>query len=183
MTRTIIAPAAFPAAALTELKQWLAITSSAEDAALTALIKSALEICEGFTGQMALEAECEEILPACRGRWQRLATRPVQAIVSLEGIPAEGARFALAADAYALDLEAEGSARIRLISQGAAGRIAVRFTAGLAAEWTQLPESLRHGVIRLAAHMFRSRESESAAPAAPTAVIALWRPWRRFQLA
>lgn len=84
---------------------------------------------------------------------------------------------------YAIDLEADGSALVQLADQGNAGRIAVRFTAGLAGEWGNLPESLRHGVIRLAAHMFRSRESESGAPAAPAAVVALWRPWRRFQLA
>ncbi len=183
MTRTILTPAAFPAAALTDVKQWLAITGSGEDDALTSLVKAAIELCESFTGQMLLESECEEPLPACRGIWQVLATRPVQAITQLEGVPAEGARFTLTADAYAIDLEADGGAKIRLLRQGSAGRIAVRFTAGMAGDWADLPESLRHGVIRLAAHLFRQRVEENTAGAPPAAVTALWRPWRRYHLA
>jgi uncharacterized phiE125 gp8 family phage protein len=62
-------------------------------------------------------------------------------------------------------------------------RVAVRFTAGLAADWADLPESLRHGLIRLAAHQHRERESEGAAPLPPASVAALWRPWRRMHLA
>jgi len=181
MTRTILVPPAFPAAALGQLKQWLAITTDAEDEALGALIRSALEICEAFTGHMLLEAECEEILPACRGTWQNLSSRPVQAILGAEGIPPEGARYPLAADTYAAELEADGSAKFRLLHQGTAGRIALRYTAGLAADWEALPEALRHGVIRLAAHMYRLR-ADDGAPPPPAAVIALWRPWRRYHL-
>ncbi len=179
--RTILTPAAVPDAALDELKSWLAISTTGNDTTLSALIGSALQICEGFTGQMLLEADCEEILPARPGRWLALSTRPVQAVVSAEGIPAEGARFALASSAYALELDADGSARFRLIRQGAAGRVAIGFTAGLASEWSDLPEALRHGVIRLAAYLYRERDNgDRGAP--PAAVAALWRPWRRQRL-
>ena len=98
MTRAIIVPPMPSPEALGELKQWLALTGSREDAALERLIGAALELCEGFTGQLPLQATCEEVLGTASG-WQPLATRPVQAIVAVEGIPAEGARFALAADA------------------------------------------------------------------------------------
>jgi uncharacterized phiE125 gp8 family phage protein len=180
--RTILTPPEIPGAALDELKAWLAISSSAEDAALTAQLKTALEICEAFTGLMPLEAECEELLPATTAAWQGLATRPVQAISLAEGIPAEGPRFALAADAYAIELDADGGARFRLLRQGAAGRIAVAFTAGLAAEWDALPEALRQGAIRLAAHQYRARDGEAGEAALPAAIAALWRPWRRWRL-
>ena len=72
---------------------------------------------------------------------------------------------------------------MRVSNPGAAGRIAVRFVAGLAPGWNGLPESLRHGVIRLAAHQHRMRESSTADPIPPAAVTALWRPWRRMRLA
>lgn len=182
MTRVIIVPPSPAPEALGELKQWLALTGSREDAMLERLIGAALELCEGFTGQLLLQATCEEILSASSG-WQPLATRPVQAIVSVQGVPAEGARIPLAAGAYAIDLGSDGGARVRVDNPGAAGRIAVRFVAGLAPNWNALPESLRHGVIRLAAHQHRARENSSADPVPPAAVTALWRPWRRMRLA
>ena len=182
MTRAIIVPPMPSPEALGELKQWLALTGSREDAMLERLIGAALELCEGFTGQLPLEATCEEVLGVSPG-WQPLATRPVQAILSVEGIPAEGARVPLAADAYAIELDCDGGARVRVTNPGTAGRIAVRFVAGLAPNWNGLPESLRHGVIRLAAHQHRARESNAADPISPAAVTALWRPWRRMRLA
>lgn len=181
MKRTIVTPAALAPAALTELKDWLGISTTQDDAVLTALLRAALEACEAFTGQMPLQAVVEEILPASAD-WQVLSVRPVQAITLIEGIPAEGARFALAASAYAVELDAEGGGRVRVLNPGSAGRIAVRCTAGLAASWTALPEGLRHGILRLAAHQHRARDDERSAPLPPAAVVALWRPWRRLRL-
>jgi len=62
------------------------------------------------------------------------------------------------------------------------GRMAVRFTAGMAATWSGLPESLRQGILRLAAHHYSMRSNEAAESAPPAAVAALWRPWRRLRL-
>lgn len=182
MKRSVIVPAALAGTALDELKQWLAIATPGEDAALTALLRAALETCEAFTGLMPLAAECEEVWPASAA-WQALATRPVRAVTGVEGIPAEGARFALAAEAYAIELDADGGALVRVMQPGAAGRVAVRFTAGLAAQWADLPDGLRHGVLRLAAHHYRERESGEARSIPPAAVAAVWRPWRRMRVA
>ncbi|KHK92706.1 hypothetical protein LK12_06080 [Novosphingobium malaysiense] len=176
----MLTPAVLPGAALAELKQWLGITTTGDDTPLLSLLTTALEVCEGFTGQMPLEAECEEVLGA-RAGWHTLATRPVQAISGVEVIAADSSRSALDAGSYEIDLDAEGAGRIRLPETGA--RVAVRFTAGLAADWAALPESLRHGLIRLAAHQHRERETEGAAPLPPASVAALWRPWRRMHLA
>jgi uncharacterized phiE125 gp8 family phage protein len=182
MKRAIIAPPVLAPAALDELKQWLAITTTGDDAALTALLRAALETCEAFTGLMPLETACEEMLPAgpC---WRALQTRPVQAITGVEGIPAGGARFALTPEAYAIDLDADGGAHVRLIDRGAAERVAVRFTAGLAPGWANLADGLRHGVVRLAADGYRRRDGEAAGAQPPAAVAALWRPWRRMRVA
>jgi hypothetical protein len=48
-------------------------------------------------------------------------------------------------------------------------------------EWAGLPESVRHGVLRLAAWDYRQIASLRASPL-PPAVAALWRPWRRQHL-
>jgi uncharacterized phiE125 gp8 family phage protein len=181
MKRAIVVPPALAPAALGELKDWLAITTATDDAALTALLLAALEMCEAFTGQMPLEATCEELLPAdtC---WRALQTRPVQSLTGVEGIPPEGARFAFAAGDYAVDLDADGGAHVRVINRGIAGRIAVSFVAGLASDWTGLPDGLRHGIIRLAADAYRRRDGDGAGAQPPAAVAALWRPWRRMRL-
>lgn len=48
----------------------------------------------------------------------------------------------------------------------------------LAAQFWDLPESVRHGFLRLAA--YRYRELVASLPP-PAAVAALWRPWRRLR--
>jgi len=182
MNRVILSPATLPGSALAELKQWLGITGSRDDALLTTLLAAAIETCEAFTGQMPLEASCEEMLLSGCG-WVSLSTRPVLAISAIDGITADGTRFILSAGNYQTELEADGTGRVRVPLSGSATRIAVRFTAGLAPGWETLPDTIRHGMIRLAAHQHRERESEGAAPLPPASVAALWRPWRRVRLA
>lgn len=182
MKRTLVTPPALSGAALTELKQWLGISTAQDDAVLTALLRAGLDMCEAFTGSMPTEALCEEVLPAS-GDWQRLATRPVQAITLVQAIPASGPRVDLATSAYAIDLDADGGGSVQVTQPGNADRVAVRFTAGLAPSWEALPEALRQGILRLAAHQHRERETSGAAPLPPAAVAALWRPWRRMRLA
>jgi uncharacterized phiE125 gp8 family phage protein len=64
---------------------------------------------------------------------------------------------------------------------GLAKRVDVTFTAGIAADWGGLPETIRHGIIRLAAHLHAVRDApEDVGP--PAIVAALWRPWRRMRL-
>ena len=181
MNRVILVPATLPASALAELKQWLGITIDSDDARLSALLGVSLDICEGFTGRLPLRCECEERLPATFG-WQSLSTRPVQAITALDGITAAGTRFILTPDTYEMELDADGTGRVRLTTTGAAAQLAVRFTAGLAAGWEALPDSLRHGLMRLAAHQHRERETAGASPLPPASVAALWQPWRRMRL-
>ncbi|QWC56931.1 hypothetical protein F7D01_07315 [Erythrobacter sp. 3-20A1M] len=181
MQRTFITPPDPGAAALAELKHWLAITTTGDDAALAALLRTAAEACEAFTGVLPLVATAEETLPAS-GEWRVLGTRPVLAITQVEGVPADGPAFPFAADAYAFDIAADGTGHVRLLRQGAAGRVRVRFDAGLAATWSAVPDGLRHGMLRLAAHLFRERvEGGESQP--PAAIAALWQPWRRMRLA
>ena len=182
MKRTIVTPAVLAPAALAELKEWLGISIASEDSALTTLLRASLESCEAFTGTMPLEAGCEELLPVCFD-WVKLETRPVHAIAGVDAVLATGARSALAASAYAIDFGADGAGLVRVIDPGLAQRIVVRFTGGLAADWSALPEGLRHGVVRLAAHHYRLREGDAGELTPPAAVAALWRPWRRLRLA
>lgn len=184
MKRVILAAPVLAPAALAELKDWLGISQPGDDAQLSALLRAALETCEAYTGSLPLLVSAEESLDGAQGGWQALASCPVQAISRVEGVMPGGLRAALPVAAYAVDLLADGTGRVRLLAP-VAGAIAVRLAAGIAPDWAGLPDGLRHGVIRLAAHGYRQRDegAGAAAPAAlPAAVAALWRPWRRMRL-
>jgi len=182
MMRAIVAAPALPPTALADLKDWLGITTGSEDEGLLSLLRVALEACEAFTGTIPIECTAEEVLPVA-GDWQRLQTMPVHSITQVEGINAAGTRLALSPADYAIDFDADGRGRIRIVNPGLAQRVVVRFVAGLAPDWSGLPDGLRHGVIRLAANNYRQRETGGGDPVPPAAVAALWRPWRRLRFA
>lgn len=180
MPRTIISPPDLSGAPLAELKQWLAIATAREDALLARLLAAAHETCERFTGLMPLECTVEERLDP-RAGWLTLATRPVRAITAVSWWEPDAAAAPLDAAAWNQAIAADGSAQLDLAVPAGEGQFIVRLTAGLAAGWATLPPALAEGIIRLAAHGYRSRDMGDAGDP-PAAVAALWRPWRRLRL-
>ena len=218
MMRVILTPAVLPPDALAELKAWLGVTTTTDDAELTDLLTVALGVCADFTGLMPLAVGAEEMLPLppppprplpspldwcdVTGAWgptsglpsyaaaqglldgyQALATRPVTAVTGIEGVDVNGVRTAFAPSAYQVVITADGTARIAVTQPGNFTRCAVQFTAGYSASWDSLPDPIRHGIIRLAAHQYRNIDNAGAVPLPPAAVTALWLPWRRLNLA
>jgi uncharacterized phiE125 gp8 family phage protein len=167
------------AAAVEEAKAYARVVGVDEDALIGRLTASAAELCERFTGQALIARGFSETL-AVSSAWMRLAATPVEAITGVEELSGADAA-AMPADAYAIDIDANGDGWVRIIEAGEATRIRVSYRAGLAAEWRGLPEALRQGAARLATHFFTHRDAaEGGAP--PAAVTALWRPWRRMSL-
>jgi len=208
MMRVILSPAVLPPDALAELKDWLGITTTQNDAALSGLLQVAVDVCADFTGLTPLLCACEEMLPLPTGQnlpppheWQHrhypadwrlpqaypgyhaLTTRPVQAVTGVEGVDSSGNRTPLAAGTYHVRIDAEGTARIRVDEPADFHRCAVQFTAGLAASWDALPNPIRQGIIYLAAYQQQTSTNLGAVPAPPASVTALWLPWRRVRLA
>ncbi|MCC6479976.1 MAG: phage gp6-like head-tail connector protein [Sphingomonadaceae bacterium] len=68
-----------------------------------------------------------------------------------------------------------------MLQPGAAGRVEIACTAGMAQSWAELPEAIRLGVLRLAAHLHLHRDSPDD-PGPPEAVRTLLRPWRRRRI-
>ncbi len=166
--------------ALAETKAYLRIETGDEDALLTRLIAAAIAHGEAFTGQLLVTRAVEEAIPAQSG-WHRLSRAPVAAITAVRGLPVAADPFALATDAYAIDIDASGDGWVRVADPGSATRAQISYSAGIAAAWAGLPEPLRQGVIRLASHLYAQRDAtDEGAP--PAAVAALWRPWRRMRL-
>lgn len=179
MARHIITPPDLSGAALAAFKQWLAITTAGENALLLRLLSAAHDTCERFTGLMPLAATVEEVFDP-RAGWLALATRPVRAIASLALLDAEGTVAPLENADWSRRISADGSACVRLTAAPVDQRIVVRFSAGLATGWETIPPALGDGILRLAAHHYRSRGDASDQP--PAAVAALWRAWRRLRL-
>ncbi len=175
--RTVIADSPPAPVPLQELKSLLRIITSEEDALLSGFMRAAAEMCEAFTGRALIERAVEETLPAS-GAWTRLSAAPVR---SIEGVAAfaEGVAVPLATEDYSLDIDASRDGWVRVSSLDEHKRVQVSYHAGMAVNWNGVPEALRQGILRLAAHLYANRE-EAADP--PAAVTALWRPWRRLRL-
>lgn len=165
-------------AALAETKAWLRIETAGDDATLAALVRSAVGMAEDFCGQMLFVRAGTEVLSATAA-WQRLRTCPVRSITAARALSVDGTSVALAADAWAMDISGDGDGWVRLMQQCVAGRVEVDLTAGISVDWAGLPDALRQGVVRLAAHLFIERDNAVPAPAI---VTALWRHWRRMRL-
>lgn len=178
-----MAGSAVPASVVAELvaaAREFARVDAGEDAALLArLAATAVAAAEAFCG-CAIFARLHEDLVAVAPGWQRLRGRPVSAIAGVAALPVAAAPFVLPVADYAVDIDAGGDGWVRVPAAGGAGRVAVSYTAGLAADWATCPPALAHGLVLLVAHLHSHREDELAPPAA---VAALWRPFRRLQLA
>ena len=168
------------AVSLAELKAYLRVGTSEEDALLAGLARSATDLCERFTGRLLIARRIEEMLPAGR-QWLRLGAGPVRAIEAVAALDETGGAEALAADAYAIDIDAAGEGWVRLTAARSERRLRVTYQAGLASDVNGVPEAMRQGIVRLTAHLYAHRDGAEAAPP-PAAVTALWRPWRRLTL-
>lgn len=166
--------------ALDEIKAFLRISTTDEDTLLAALARSANDACEAFIGRTLIARAIDEALPASSA-WTRLAAAPVASISGIAAIAADGSASALAADAYAIDIDAAGEGWVRLLAATGAKRVRVSYVAGMASDSNGIPEALRHGIVRLTAFLYSQRDRANDGDP-PAAVTALWRPWRRLRL-
>ena len=160
------------AGAVAAVKAYLRIEDGAERAdetdALTRAAESAVMLAEAYLGRVLIARDFEQVLGGdfCDGGgWVTLAASPVSAVT---GVPV--------GDGYAVDLEEDGTARVR--TPAGSAKIAVSYRAGSAEDWAAVPGAVAQGIVMLAAHLFEDRSD--AVP--PAAVAALWRPWRRMRL-
>jgi uncharacterized phiE125 gp8 family phage protein len=174
-----------PPEAAAEAADFLRAGGAGEAALIAALTGAAAELCERFTGTVLIaRGFTETVRPT--GGWQRLGGTPARTITRVESLAAGSPGEALGPGAFAMDIDANGDGWIRVPEGAAVGRLRVVYQAGLAVDWAGVPSALRHGVIRLAAHLYAIRGdagSDERRLAPPAAVAALWRPYRRLRLA
>jgi uncharacterized phiE125 gp8 family phage protein len=166
------------AAAVAAAKIYLRQDEQGEDALIATLAAGAIAVGEAYCATPFVTRGFEDVL-GIGTDWQRLRHAPVAGIEGVTGLPAGGAPFVMAADDYRGVIDGDGIGWVRVNISGAAARVAVSYSAGLAAEWDAVPVPITQGVTMLIAHLFGDRSSDSAPPAA---VAALWRPFRRMTL-
>lgn len=177
VTRAALVADAF---ALDAAKTYLRIDGDDEDSAVAAMIATAVEQCEQFTGFAVLRRVMTETLKPLAD-WQTLSPVPVKAVTGVQGLAIDGSTAALNASAYELDLDVDGRGRVRFLAPVLQTRVIVTFEAGLASGWAGIPEGLRQGILRLVSHYHAHRErADELGP--PAAVWALWRGSRRVRL-
>jgi uncharacterized phiE125 gp8 family phage protein len=164
-----------PIVTLPEAQAFARLETGEEEALVAGLIRTASGLCEAFLRQVVIErAFAEQLRPS--GDWQRLTVVPVR---SIDSATQDGA--AVAAGSYATDIDASGCGWIRFCDPSVTGTVTISGLAGMASGENAVPEPIRHGVLRLVAHLFAHRDSEGGD--VPAAVSALWRPYRRLALA
>lgn len=172
--------AAALAAGLGEAKAYLRIEEDQEDEALGGFIRSAAGIAEGFLAEAQIIRSFRETIAAGR-EWRRLGRTPVRAITAVEALAADGTAALLPVDAYAIDIDAYGDGWVRLAQPVEEKRLIVTYQAGRASGWAGIDEPIRQGMIRLVAHLYSHRDgADDRGP--PSAIAALWRPYRRMRI-
>ena len=161
-------PGAAVAGAVEAARGYLRATG--EDTAFERLARAAFSVGEAFTGVRFVSRADEEVLPVS-ARWTPLSAAPVVAIAGVTGLPDGGAPFVLPVGAYAVDIDGDGRGWVRVVDPGAATRVAVQFTAGLAQTWEALPPAVAQGVVALVAHLHDDRGG-GAPPAAVGGAVA-----------
>jgi uncharacterized phiE125 gp8 family phage protein len=159
---------------LAECKAALRLERDDEDAVIAGHIRTAMALCEAFVGQWLIAREAEQRLNADLN-WQRLLAVPVQ---SISGVWQGGAALA---DGWESEIAGDGTGWVRPAALPTGSALTVRYRAGLATDWNDVPEPLRAGIVRLVSHLFSHRDAADAGPP-PAAVAALWWPWRRMNL-
>lgn len=154
-----------------EVKALLRVTTAGEDATIGRLVDTALGLAEAFLGRLQIARGVRERVTGCG--WTALGAAPVSAITAI----ADASGAALPAAAYAVDIDARGTGWVR---SSIAGPLTLDYTAGGAAGWGELIAPIRSGIVLLAGHLYHT--GGDATPP-PTAVTALWRPFRDLALA
>ena len=165
-----------PIVTLSEAQGFVRVETGEEEAILAGLVRTASALCEAFLNQVVIARPFSEELAASAG-WQKLKLSPVREISGVEA--SDGTPLPMTS--YATDIDTSGDGWVRVADPGGIVRVRVTGTAGMAALQHDVPEPIRHGVLRLVAHLYASRDGQAGDP--PAAVTALWRPYRRMKLA
>jgi uncharacterized phiE125 gp8 family phage protein len=182
-----VTPPAVPPVSLAEAKQFLRLETADEDALIGALIATAVERCEDYTGRALITQTWRLVFDAWPGPAVSLVKAPLLAVDHIKTFAADDSAQTLDPAAYFVDRDAAPGRVVARAGQAwpvpgrASAGIEIQFQAGYGANWNQVPQALRSGLLALVATFFE-RRLEPAGGALPQAVTALWHPYRIIRL-
>ncbi|MDA7963415.1 head-tail connector protein [Ruegeria sp.] len=157
---------------------------SVQDEVLKGFLRAAIAAIEARTGKVLIERAFSWDLNGWRDRTAEvLPVAPVTVVDAVTVTDAAGAETVIAPADYRLEADSQ---RPRLRASGSAlpaiapgGSVKIAFTAGMAADWGNLPADLGQAVLLLAAHYYEYRnETALAAGCMPFGVTSLIQRYR-----
>ena len=179
-----------------------------EDALLMALLRSAVESCERFTGRALMSQTWTLFRDAWPGAPEAvlydgvtvapssevptggiaLPKPPLQSVVHVKTYDEADAATIWDAGNYFVDVAREPGrivarrGRSLPLPTRAANGIEIRFVAGYGDDPADVPEALRQGLLMSAAHLYERRGDDPQNAARQSGAVGLWRPFRVLRL-
>ncbi len=173
--KLITAPASEPLT-VAEAKQFLRIEHTADDALITQAIRAVREAAEQYV-RCALLPQTWEYTVANPYRCEvRLPFGPAQSIASITATDSAGAVSTLAASSYSLSVD---GSMVIFVTTPSAEKIAIRYSASIAADASTLPALIKQGMLHHIAAMLEQRDGGVAMPMQS---IACYMPYRKMML-
>ncbi|MFQ5535174.1 MAG: head-tail connector protein [Sphingomonadales bacterium] len=202
-----ITPALEPVT-LADAKDHLRVDGADDDTLITSLIAATRDVCETFLDRALIQQTWKLTLdswpPACPEPWRdgvregavadftKIARhielpKGLMALTSIQTFDEAGAPTVFAATNYFVSSGKHGRVVLKSgVAWPKPGRIAdgieITFTAGFGAAVTDVPQSVRAGLLMLIAYLYENRGDDPMDAAWATGVTALWRPHARVRL-
>lgn len=171
---------------LDDAKAHLRITHDADDEAIAALIKTARQICEEYTGLALITRDCRLYLDQWPKHTLSLPKPPLVHVAAINVYDANGVATVFSAAAYAVDTVGRPG-RIEMTGtppwpgQPLSG-IEIEFSAGFGDTPDDVPGDLREGIKRLVAHLYMNRGDAPEAAVRNAGASPLFAAHRRLRL-
>ena len=186
-TIQVVTPPASEPLTLAEVKEFLRVDHSDDDATLAIFITAARQLCESYTRLALLPTTFEEYFddfPQYTGTYKdeiRLSRSPVSAVTYVKYIDGNETTITASASDYKTDLISQ-PARISpdngwFGTYETINAVFIRYVAGYA-NAASVPAPLKHGMLLVIGDMYENRTD--SVKRLPTAAEYLWNPYRVF---
>ena len=186
-TIQIVTPPASEPLTLSEVKEFLRVDHSDDDATLAIFITAARQLCESYTRLALMPTTFEEYFddfPQYTGTYKdeiRLSRSPVSAVTYVKYIDGNETTITASASDYKTDLISQ-PARISpdngwFGTYETINAVFIRYVAGYA-DAAAVPAPLKHGMLLVIGDMYENRTD--SVKRLPTAAEYLWNPYRVF---
>lgn len=186
-TIQVVTPPASEPLTLAEVKEFLRVDHSDDDATLAIFIAAARQLCESYTRLALLPTTFEEYFdefPEYTGTYKdeiRLSRSPVSAVTYVKYIDGNETTITANASDYKTDLISQ-PARISpdngwFGTYETINAVFIRYVAGYA-NAASVPAPLKHGMLLVIGDMYENRTD--SVKRLPTAAEYLWNPYRVF---